>query len=109
MKPRNRNIYVYVVLTTTFHYPEGVEYSRTPSIIDYDLYRSFEEAKESILNDFDYWCETLNPSKTNIQIAEPSRGNAGDYYLDLGGYRVDCLDREGKPRARVGNLYRFRL
>lgn len=109
MKPRKRFNYVYVVHTTTFYQIDGTWYPRTPYISDYDVCRTYEEAKETIQRDFDYWCGTLNPSKVNIEIDEPSRGKAGDYYLDLGGYRVDCFYGIGKPRARVGRLYRFRL
>lgn len=109
MKRRNRNTYVYVVHTTTYYIEDGVETARKPYISDFDVWRTYEEAKESIQSDFDYWCETLNPSKVNIEIDEPTRKDAGDYYLDLGGYRVDSSDGFVKPRARVGRLYRFRL
>lgn len=109
MQPRRRYHYVYLVHSITFYSSNGIEYPMTPCITNFDLFQSYEEAKRSILNDFKYWSDTRNPFKRYAQIDEPSRMEVGGYYLELGGYRVDFLDREGKPSAKVGKLYRYRL
>ena len=109
MKPRKRFNYVYVVQNLYFYRRDYIEHCMTPHLTDMDVYTSYEDAQKALHHDFVYWCDTLTTSQTYIQINKPAHYDAGCYYMDYGGYRVDYSDENGKHYARVGKLFRYRL
>lgn len=109
MRPRKRFNYVYVVQNLYLYNRDYIWHCAPPSLTDMNVYTCFEDAKKTLNNYYNDWCNQLVTTRTNIKVKKPSSVDAGSYYVNLGGYRVDYINDRGQHRTRVGKLFRYRL